>query len=427
MTGNTRHDPTDADVAGEAALIATFYGPSDGQSIHDLHEQFYRRLSSPPRKPDVPPRWENREDLEREAFGHRFKPPGRAAIDTTVVQLALNAPGDAANAWKDRRQKLEEEVEALDTSALEGIWGYTLVYQARLKDGVTRDHAMGKLMPSITRLCGKEQLHPLAKTDVPDDGRVWLLGTADHVDGLSAGTVYCALGPPKAEEALLDMFYGDRAVLLIPDLIAHKGYYQMRQYLGRELGRRYKENMRYLREITEDLLEDLELQREMGAKLEDLFTMYIRLVPAISALKELHVSMRQQFENYNRWREHYKRWRAHVEGNGVVEFHGDQVRTAVLELQLMIEPLQYALDTADKAVSAAQAQVEIKQESNQRRFEAWLAVGALSLATAELVDWQATKALFGGNHSNLELFLAQVFIVGVIFVVLWLLLVRRRP
>ena len=427
MTGDTLDDSRGADVAGEAALIATFYGPSDRQSIHDLHEQFYRRLSSLPRKSEVPPRWENREDLEREAFGHRFEPSGRAAIDTTVVQLALNAPGDAAKAWKDRRQKLEEEVEALGTNALEGIWGYTLVYQARLKDGVTRDDAIGELMPSLVRLCGKEKLRRLAKTDVPNDGRVWLLGTADQVDGLAAGTVYCALGTPKAEEALLDMFYGDRAVLLTPDLIAHKSYYQMRQYRGRELGFRYQENMRYLREITEDLLEDLELQRELSNKLEDLFTMYIRLVPVVSGLKELHVSMRQQFENYNRWREHYERWGAQIEGNGVVEFHGDQVGTAALELQLKIEPLQYALETADKAVSAAQAQVENRQESNQRRLEAWLAVGALSLATAELVDWQATKALFGGDNSNLELFLAQVFIVGVIFVVLWLLLVRRRP
>jgi hypothetical protein len=424
MTDNTRNDPTIGAVAGEAALIATFYGPSDRELIRQLHRRLYWAFPPESQATSVQDEWKN---PAAGTIGFCFEPPGRAAQDTTAVQLALNAPGDAATAWKTGRQKLEEAVEAFDAKALEGLWGYTLVYQARLKEGVTRDYALDTLIASIKRLRGKERLRPLVKTDVPDDGRVWLLGTANRVDGLAAGTVYCALGPPKAEEALLDMFYGDRAVLLTPDLIAHKGYYQMRQYRGSDLERRYRESMSYLREITEDLLDTLEQRQEVDDKLGDLFGMYTRLVPVLSGLKELHVSMRQQSENYDRWREHYERWRERVEANGVIEFHRDQIGGAALELQLMIEPFQDALETAAKAVSVAQVQVEKKQEANQRRLEALLTVGALSLALAELVDWRATKALFGEPlPSDLTLLRTQVSIVVVFFVFLWLLFVRRR-
>lgn len=393
------------EIASEAALIATFYGTRDGAPDR-LHERLYRSLLLESGTDDVPAeqiplrwRWKTRKNPAMFSTGHRFEPLGRAASDTTAVQLALNAPGGAAKAWKNMRQELAE---ALDDKALDGIWGYTLVYQAVLKEGVDDPNdALDELIGSIEHLdlAQSPQSTPLlsrrlAEASVPD-GWVWLLGIPNRGPGLEAATVYCALGPPEKEAALVDMFYGPAAELLHLDLIAHKGYYHMRQYRGEDLESRYDASLEKLGMSASQLHRELEGRQVTSPTLDELFRTYNRLVPVVSGLKRLHIAMRQQSKNYDKCRE---RLRRSLKNNDVVECHRDQLETAVFELELMVEPLEDALETADKAVSAAQVLVDRETEQGQKRRE-WrltyiLTMAGLALSLAELLDYQQGRELW---------------------------------
>ncbi|CAA9351653.1 MAG: hypothetical protein AVDCRST_MAG93-7146, partial [uncultured Chloroflexia bacterium] len=310
MTENPRQQPigsVSGTAADEAALIATFYGGRDQAPIQMVHERLYQSLAAAPNSGPADDKWENPADG---TFGRRFDPPGRAAHDTTVVQVALNAPAAAAEAWRGMRHRLENVLEAKD---LDGVWGYTLVYQAVLKQGIEADAAFNGMLPVFQRLRSSGHVEPLAQADV-SGGRVWLVDVHDRGDGFDAGTVYVTLGPPDGEEALLDVFYGPAALLLAPDTIAHKGYYEMRQYLGGDLERRYAESIEYLNETTDDLLQDLERREVKSDKLDELFRTYNRLLPVVSGLKELRTGLLQQLANYD-W------WRTHIESNEVIDFH----------------------------------------------------------------------------------------------------------
>jgi len=185
--------------------------------------------------------------------------------------------------------------------------------------------------------------------------------------------------------------------LLPPDLIALKGYYQMRQYHGGDLESRVADKVEYLRSITDQLLADLERRDVKDEELDALFGVHFRLVPFVAGLKDLHSGLLQQLENY-------ERWLARAGDNDVVTFHRDQLKMAALELELKLEPLQHALDTADKAISVGQVQahrrqedlqrrVEKAQQIRQRRTETFLAVLAVALALPELINQEATQAL----------------------------------
>src|SRR5215210_1689692 len=221
--------PVPDEVAGEATLIATFYGPHPGLGIKALHELLYRRLGPKLQEHTPPDDWVNLNKTSEEKYGHCFPPPGRAAHDTRTVQVALNSQGNAAEAWDNMRQTLrmalyhEEEIlkTARHAEALHHIWGYSLVYQAVLKEDVDPDAALDASIQSIGRLepldrdKSPKRLHPLESADVPG-GKVWLLGTPDRGDGWAAGTLYCAMGYSEEQETLLNRFYGPAAVLLTP-------------------------------------------------------------------------------------------------------------------------------------------------------------------------------------------------------------------
>lgn len=90
-TGATAYE-----AASEVSLIATFYGSRSAYSTESLH----RRLDD----------WEY---PTAEKFLHPLiNPPGLAADDTSVVQLGLNAPGNAAGVWETMREQLENMLEA---------------------------------------------------------------------------------------------------------------------------------------------------------------------------------------------------------------------------------------------------------------------------------------------------------------------------
>jgi hypothetical protein len=424
MTADPRNSATRIaldEVAGEAALIATFYGRRE--PIPEVHRLLYRSLSRSPEDAPIPDVWR---DPDGQAFLHRFDPS--SAHDTTVVQLALNSPGGAAGAWETARKRLENLLNAED---LRGAWwGYTLTYQAVLTPDVDADRGFSELLPSIRTLDSTEVLQPLAQGDVAG-GKLWLLDVPTRGEGLAAATLYAALGPPEQEEDLVKAVYGPGATLLMPDLIAHKGYYQMRQYRGGDLESRYETSVSGLREATEHLLSALG-HRDMEAaarQVNELSRMYHPLVSVASNLEELHVSLIRQSHNY-------ARWQSRIGDDAVVEFHREHLETATLELELKVKELWRALETADKAVSVAQVRTAQSLEARQRgederrrqadkeegyrrrRIDTALAVAAATLALPEMLDREATRALLGSVGVRVEsqgdilmLLLTQGFII----------------
>lgn len=371
MTADKQEVPTSGAVGGEAAkeaaLIATFYGPRGGQWVNPLHDELSQSLPKPPG-----------------AFVDCFKPPGDAAHDAIAIQLALNVPGEAAKGWKDARQTLQSILSG--AMALKGIWGHTLIYQAELSEGVDPDSALEELLPAIRRLHSSNDLGPLAAVKM-SGGRLWLLGIPDRGDGLETGTVYAALSPPEKAEALQAMFYGPVAMLLEPDLIAHKGYYLMRQYRGEHLENMFEVSADKLRQTTSELLGGLSSNTLKTDKLDELADKYRSLLRVVAKLRELHTALVKQKGNYERSS------KTRPGGGEVIGFHSEHLETATLELNLRLEELQYVQEPADKAMSMAQLKENENHEARQVRTEAWLAAVALSLALAKIIDHEATWAL----------------------------------
>lgn len=376
-------------VAGEAVLIVTFYGHSE--RMPEVHKGLYRSLSRTPEQDVVPDDWT---DPAGKVFLRRFDVP--AAHDTMVVQLALNAPGEANEAWEAARRRLENLLDERRTP--NRWWGYSLTYQAVLASGMTADSALCKLLPAIRTFSSSRRLEPLAQADI-SGGKLWLLDIPIWEEGLKAAMVYVALSPPEGEEALVGEIYGPGATLLMPDLIAHKGYHQMRQHRDGELENLYETSVTHLRNATEQLLIVLEQDKAESESLDALARIYHQLNSVAMRLNELYVGLTRQSQNYE-W------WEAQIEDNKVLDYHRQQLKTATLELELKTKELQHALDTADRAVSLAQVQVDKAQENMQRqaaeereyrrrRIEAWVAAVAIALALPELMSQRVTGALLG--------------------------------
>lgn len=214
-------------------------------------------------------------------------------------------------------------------------------------------------------------------------------------EGLDTATVYVALSPPNQEDAFMNALFGrPSAMLFVPELIAHKGYHQMPQHRGGDLPHLYKTSVESLRQTTGRLLSDLGGRRTDG--LDELARKYNLLVPVASELRGLHISLLRQSHNYDRWR-------GRIGGNDITDYHRDRLETATLELELKVEELQHALETADKAVSMAQVKVDEAQERGQLRIEAMLAAAGVALALSHLLEPETISALLGWWPIGIEL------------------------
>jgi hypothetical protein len=181
MTTSTRGSIGGAAV-GEAGLLATFYLPRDKERVQLLQDRLCRSLDLVRKAPG------RYSDLAEEAYLIRFEPRAGSPIahDTSIIQLALNAPGSADSPWETVREKLEKSIrnaadlddksirDAAERDAktiwdviwgaagLGNIWGYTLTYQAVLNPKVDEDNAFEVLQPTVRRLYSPGNLYALA-------------------------------------------------------------------------------------------------------------------------------------------------------------------------------------------------------------------------------------------------------------------------
>jgi hypothetical protein len=344
---------SDGTVTDEASLMVTFYCSRDAEKTGSLYKELYRSLAQ----------GHETTSPDGDTFLRRFDPP--ATHDTTVIQLALNSGGDTANAWDKMRRRLENVLSIPNFENLLGIpnpppawWGYTLTYQAALPpDVVNLDLALDELRPSVRRLCSSESLYKLAQAEM-SGGKVWLLGVPLGDEGLAAATVYLALCPSdKEEEFVRTIISGPDAALLMPDLVAHKAYHEMRKYRGGNLQSDAEERASQLLKAAGELINS-DSENPAAVSLDELERAYPRSINIVSQLKELHISLLRQSHNYD-W------WRARIEQNDIVEYHRSHLETATSGVDLLVQQWEDAIESAKAALSIAQIRVDKVQANRQ--------------------------------------------------------------
>ena len=318
----------------EAALIANFYG--ERGRLHALIDRLTQGLDLSPLRPG---RYVNKASVAQ--LDH-FDPPAISAHDSTIVQLSLNAPGAVESAWQMMRTQLAAILP--DDAVLEGVWGYTLIYQAEMAQGVLPSSALDQVLSAAQGLSTSASECPqmLTKTDMPG-GWIGLVALPLEGNGLKAATVYVALSQPDSNYQLVrDVLYNPTAALLMADLIAHKGYYQVRQYRLGDVPDRYRQRMDALRTRAGDILLNLPAGTTDLSELDALGRQYSALIVEVANLHSLQVGLARQVDNYTWW---YKQ-----AGEGeVVGYHQHFLEVALRELSLMVDEGQRPLEAAKMA------------------------------------------------------------------------------
>ncbi len=426
MTRGRRGSASEAatgEVVGEAGLTVTFHFPRKEESVQSLQNHLCESLGLEP-DPKRTLTWRRLEPAGEEAFLQRFDP----AHDATTLQLALNAPGDAAGAWEALRREVEDLLNGQEPEAQvrDGFWGYTLTYHGELNHGIDADEAFGEVRSAARSLHPDSKEGNMLAQAKMMGGWIWLLTVPTQGSGLAAATVYVALSTSENARAFVKAFYGKHAELFMPDLIAHKGYYEKHQYRGKNRDA-YKRDLEQFRTTTKRWLNDLAQQKQPEPeKLDDLIRDYNELVKRVWDLENLRVSMVQQLHNYDRW--------SATRDNAVLEYHRRDMETTNLELELLVTEGRYALGVANPVLSMAQLQRDKAKEDEQRRINEeqesrrltiqWmLAVVAAALTVPGLMDQRATAAfaaLFGiqmNPGDNGDLLFILVLQIGMIVVV----------
>ena len=361
----------DENLSQDTALIATFYGPhSRMQSLVELLTDALMLTLQPTGY------WYK---SDPETILNSFEPP--ATDDTIVIQLALNASREEGKGWTTLRQQLES---ILYHKCVNSIWGYTLVYQSALVQGIgIEDLNLNEFSTEARRLYSLRIPQPLAHADLKD-GKLTLMDIPTMGNGIKAATVYVALGPSKNQENLVrKVLWGPSAALLMPDLVAHKGYYQVRQYRTGDLKERYYNKIDDVRTIMGDLLNKVGYEINIDDKLGKLSRDYSRLIAVVAELDALRISLSKQLYNYDYWQER-------ISGRDVINFHRSYLKTALKELELMVSEGESTLDAANTTVQILQTRIDQKKERRQHRIEVWLAIVGVAIAVMQLIDQEVT-------------------------------------
>lgn len=308
--------PTDTDAVydlRDPALIATFYGQRGKLQPLANHLAQHFELTQ-----------ENATTFANDATATWLLHfDVSAAPDTSVVQLALNDTAPPAATWPALRAQLEA---ALDDARLRWpVWGYTLVYQAMLVQAPDPHVPMG------------QALLPTLATSALPGGLLSLHHLPLLQDGLEAATVYAALSLPDPTNQMVKQVLVDAgALLLLPDLVAHKSYHQMRQYRSGDWLPTYNRLVEELRDTTRQVLTAPATAAQRAA-LE-------RATSAVAArvqdLRALRLSLTQQQENFPWWVNQA------LGDTAVVQVHQQHLVTALRDMELLVEKGQAAVEGA---------------------------------------------------------------------------------
>ena len=379
----------------EAALIATFYGPrkkarpDEGTSgIKTVRQQLINELDLVPHD-NRGEQWVNLSKEKEPILLRRIDPP--AAVDTRVVQLALNRVGEGVGEVKSGWVAMRQQVELiLNEQHLQEIWGYSLIYQAALQGDTlpdTSNPALRELVDYAQRLhvAGGVNVPIFAQTDI-DGGRVWLTDVPLERDGVEAATVYVALVPTDKQDDFIEkVLLGANASLLMPDLIAHKGYQQRRQYRQGNSEKKYEQSAKDLLRTAGETLRVAQAGHHPH-QLKQLQLDYKAFLPVLPIFRELRLSLARQEHNF-------QRWQARINGGEILDFHHEHLENALRELELLVmkgEDTQKAVETT---LNLLQTNLEKREEERQQSLQNWLAIIGVAFTVTQLITPDVAKRL----------------------------------
>lgn len=349
------------------ALFATFYY-TDGRTTtaHDKAQQLVEQLvASAPlglkQDRDNPDKFSSDNNPFTRSRRHPtfrstltcFTPFVAHAQDTKIVQLVLSdSPKDqpATDAFKEMLNLLEQ---LLNDETLGEITGYSLTYQA-VAEPANKKQTFSDMLATLKPLELEELITsarrphlpanpiPLAETFVlGEKGKVWLinipnLNSPTLGNQLEKGTIYLALSLRQSNNDMVNqVIWEQHADLFMPDLIAHKGYHQIRQY--RLYAEQEQINTSQISTLIEQTIEQKEeLEERPRSKIRGQQSRYDQLLLIIVQLRRVYISLERQICNYNLWAEQ-------AGGGPVIEYHATQMQTKLKELELMIEEAEQAI------------------------------------------------------------------------------------
>ena len=295
------------------------------------------------------------------------------AQDAAVVQLVCNEPRAnraALDSWREMVVSLEQ---AFRDTFSKDVFGYTLTYQAVISDSTDNNISFSDLLATINlnqllETCKRPNTETskevLAETFVlGEQGKVWLLDVPNvrrptKGDHLEKGMVCLALSVESANDAMVSqVVYGKGALFFMPNLVAHKGYNQIRQY------RLYNQEQDIRAQLT-TIVYDAKRQ--------------LKNIKTITLLNRLHISLNRQIYNYDVSRKEAQ--------NPVLAFHAAQLEAPLKEMELMIEEAAHVQRATDTAVLIMQTEV-------QEKFGTILAIVGVGLGISQVIDKSAADAL----------------------------------
>ena len=394
-----------AAVANKAALIATFYYVRHPARERDFREPLETHLTQElePNQPSGNPK----------VWLEGFNPPEKSAHDISVLQLAMNASDQsqsANTAWVELAHDLSQLLS--DEGLFVGLIGYSLIYQAVLKPGMAP--LFDNLLPDNANrrklLLEKPSvgiIKPLATSDT-SYGRLWLLDIPLQKEGRQASAIYVAVCAESGnDDFVAQVLWGESASWLLPDLIAHKSYHQIRQYRGiADAQVSFSATLQQVRKTTLDLLSDRSEQK--GAdEFSQLSTRSQALIGDMAKLGALRITLAKQEYNYSQWLDE-------AQIGDIITFHATRIKANLKELELNLAEAETVLKATDTALNIMQTRLDKVQESRQFRLSIILTLLGTALAVPQVIDREVTNAIWawwdGQLMNEIELYLTlQLF------------------
>ena len=121
-------------------------------------------------------------------------------------------------------------------------------------------------------------------------------------------------------------------MLLMPDLIAHKGYHQRRQY--RQDNDAQSDPKYRFESAANRILQKMDALlgqngRQAQVQLEELSEEYRTFLRIVPIFRELHLSIERQLYNFTRWQ-------AQTDGGDIFELHHNHLETTLTDLKQLM-------------------------------------------------------------------------------------------
>lgn len=407
-------------AGGSASLLFNLYGPR-GAAFRGLEEDIARLFTLTKTGMIY-----QGGEAGGEILLHAFDPV--AAQDSTVIQLAVNAPGPVEQAWEQAWAHLEPVVSLAEARK---AWGISVVYQAEWKDSPRNSRAFAPEFAGIS-LPGLPvgQRNHLA-ISLAKDGAAALVSCPDMGGQLLPGSVYLVLVPSGVDsQYLAENFLGPAARFILPDLICHKGYHQQAQWHNDIFLPQYRKRLEEMMDASHKAVLFQADGNELAKALEALARTYEEMSITLAHMERLSVSLDRQLHNLA-W------WLDPPAGMEIFLHQQQRLQNAFAELGLAIREGRTVWEASQRAVAIVSTRLQAEQERRQERFTILLAILGVVLAVPQVIDREAAAAILHAlgvieaqsDPGVLFLLAAQLVIlvtVGIVLAFALRLILRRK-